>query len=187
MYRIAGAFDLPDGVEPLMGRELVVWGWAHSMGDPVARVEIRLDGEPLGYAGLCRPRPDVAVALSDPQALLAGFELRAPVPWALRDGRRTRVDARATTISGETFDLAPVDVTIAPAAPPDESQMQPPRLARAPEHRRPSGDGGRLRILWCARGLDPGGSQMRMAELLGYVAGSGRYDNTVVSPADGPL
>src|SRR2546423_115512 len=49
---------------------------------------------------------------------------------------------------------------------------------------RPSGP---IRVLWSARGLDQGGSQLRMAELIERLHRDGGFHSTVRSGTEGPL
>ena len=72
---VAGHLDEPTGLEPSNPNDLRVEGWAFSQENPVCHVEVWLDGRLLGRAAIGRPRPDVAVALGRPAAVLSGFEL----------------------------------------------------------------------------------------------------------------
>jgi glycosyltransferase involved in cell wall biosynthesis len=179
---VVGGFDLPEPRSIFGGGANLISGWAHGRDCPVSSVEISLDGVPLGRAGLGRLRPDVAAALGDPDAEMAGFEMHANIgrPPATTGGTGT-LSATVTLADGHEAHLAPRQVVVpAQLARAEASTAGYPERARAPR-------GERIRVLWAARGLDHGGSQLRMAENVAMVAGAGGFEVTVLSPAEGPL
>jgi len=183
--------DIPESGAELARRDLRVAGWVHSDVDPVARVEIYLNDQLIGRAGLGRPRPDVALFLAAPDAELSGFELRVATPPLPADGITT-LRVVATTLGGarETLEtkslrFRPLDEP-RPAAPPDlPGTTIFRRLSNQWTRRRQPADP--IRILWDNRSLDEGGSQLRMAELVAHLHHGGGFHSTVLSPLEGPL
>ena len=160
-----------------------VWGWAYSPVSPVARVDVLLGGRWLGRVGLGRHRPDVAEHLGDPDAALSGFDLFVGPP-VVPAGRSATLEAVVTLVDGNRAALGAVDVHVRPGPgdPTPGVLAAPPR----PPRRRPQ-PSGPIRVLWSARGLDQGGSQLRMAELIEALQQRGGFRSTVISPSDGPL
>ena len=176
MGGIEGAIDLPAGLPVTEGPELVLAGWAHSRGSPVSRIELWLGNRRLGRAGLGRPRSDVVAALGDPTAGLCGFELRAPVP-AGRGGSAVAVRAVVTLLDGTVETLVSRPLILPARRSPARWRPRPRRV----------GIGGEVRVLFSARSLDRGGSQLRMAELIEHLLRRGGFRITVHSPSGGDL
>lgn len=191
--RIAGHIEDPDGRTPLEAGWLRVRGWAYASVSPVSRVDAYLDGEWLGRAALGRPRPDVALALDEREADLSGFELRSAIPAGL--GAHACLQLALTLLDGteEVWpSLALAFHVQAPNVPPshlDERHFPRPAPAAAPARVAVRGPRPRevIRLLWSARAFDRGGSQLRMAELIEYLAQTGEFESTVIGPEDGPL
>ncbi len=169
--------------------DLLVRGWAAGRGRALSYVDVWLDDAWLGRAGLGRPRPDVGEALGDIAQSLSGFELLARIPRRLSGDVALRVVA--TFLDGGQLDFPPIVLTLRIGDPADANRSAQ-EVGRGPK------DVGRtralrprrtspIRILWSARGLDLGGSQLRMAELLAYLHERGDYQSTVFSPTDGAL
>ena len=156
-----------------------VRGWAFSRSIPVARVEVALGGHWLGRAGLGRPRPDVANALGEPDAEFAGFELQVTTPPGLKGDVSLEVTVALLDGSQATW-LVRLDVHApAPSLPAHAVALRPRRRWR--------GTTDAIRVLWFARALDQGGSQLRMAEMVQHLRTIGGFAITVASPVDGPL
>lgn len=58
-----------------------VRGWAAFPAEPVERVELTLDGHPLGLANVGLPRPDVADILMFPDAPTSGWDFELVGGW----------------------------------------------------------------------------------------------------------
>ena len=177
---IQGSVDEPDGLNPVGPSALWIRGWAYDPEDPVVRVEVWLGDHNMGPAGLGRPRPDVAAALGDPEAGLAGFELHCLVPAGMTRGD-VKLRVAVLLLDGTRVYLRPRALRLQPSsAPPaplaDES---PPTCRQRRIHRS-------LRVLWSVHGLGRGGSQLRISEVIGHLSRS-RHSQTVLSPDDGPL
>ena len=100
---VAGHLDEPTGLEPSNPNDLRVEGWAFNQENPVCHVEVWLDGRLLGRAAIGRPRPDVALALGRPAAVLSGFELLVAVPLAHRpQGRAASLQVSISLLDGTT-------------------------------------------------------------------------------------
>jgi D-inositol-3-phosphate glycosyltransferase len=178
---LTGRIDVP-AVLPRM--PCVIRGWAAGpMGSTVARVDVSISGIPIGAAGLCRLRPDVAEALGREDTELSGFELRADLLGLDLTGERAVVGAAVRFLDGTRLDLEPIPVAFSPA--PSSSVITPSR------HSRPRTTHcqtcKRLRILCVARSLDCGGSQLRLLDLVRHLDSTDRFDLHVLTPTDGPL
>jgi glycosyltransferase involved in cell wall biosynthesis len=196
---VAGQVDEPTGLELTNPNELRVEGWAFSQENPVCHIEVWLDGRLLGRAALGRPRPDVALALGRPAAVLSGFELVAAVPLADRpQGGAASLQVAVSLLDGTTEwwrpralplealpNVAPERATDDRAPPAVSSKRRTPGAA----YRR-QGNVARsdvIRTLWLARALDQGGSQLRMAEVIAHLRQVGGFTSTVLAAHDGPL
>ncbi len=192
---IAGAIDEPTGEDLLDPGGFLVRGWAFFPDNSVARVEVWLDNHWLGRAGLGRARPDVAVALGRDDASLAGFELFAELPPRLPSIHgRARLGVTVTLLDGSSEWWPPVSVHLADGGRPrlSASRTAPTSDIKETEdlhgrmRRRRAGNKS-IRLLWFARTLDLGGSQLRMAEVIGHLEHTGGFRSTVLAPSDGPL
>ncbi len=182
---VVGSVDLPRPDSEVDPTGLRVWGWAQGARVPVSRIEVFLDDRLLGRAGLGRPRPDVAEVLGEGGAVLSGWELfvTEPVPTTPGGGCLRTV---VTLVDATVEELDPVAVRWrAPPRPSDAGAAEVGaggaiRLAvRGPT--RP------VRLLVSARGLNRGGSQLRMAELVEHLGRAGDFETTVISPEEGVL
>jgi glycosyltransferase involved in cell wall biosynthesis len=138
----------------------------------------------------------VAVALGDPDAELSGFELLVAVPPARRlQGGDAALRVSVTLLDGAVLWLTPVAVHVAPvptAVTPSAARSTAEAGAtsmrgKAKPQARGAPSQGATRVLWFARGLDLGGSQLRMAELIEHLGEVGGFTSTVLAPGDGPL
>jgi glycosyltransferase involved in cell wall biosynthesis len=181
--RVEGDIDVPWGALVVDAKDFLVVGWAYSRASPVSRVEVWLGELLLGRAGLGRARPDVAAALGDPGAGLSGFDLRATAPPEAR-GTDASLRVTATLLDGTTEELGSRVLQLLPLRAESGTDLKPhPRPGGRARRRR----GEEIRTLWSARGLDRGGSQLRMAEFIEHLARRGGFRITVHSPEDGPL
>jgi len=181
--RVEGNIDVPGGALVVDAKDFRVAGWAHCRASPVSRVEVWLGELLLGRAGLGRARPDVAAALGDPGAGLSGFDLRATAPPEAR-GVDAPLRVTATLLDGTTEELGSLALHLLPLPAESGTALTPPPRPGGRARRR---RGEEIRTLWSARGLDQGGSQLRMAELIEHLARRGGFRITIHSPEDGPL
>ena len=177
--RVQGHIESPDGHSPLDREYIHVSGWAVGLSSPVARVEILVDGQLKGRAGLGRFRPDVALALNNEAAELSGFELTIDLAGDDSVGDRAALSARVTLLDGTKAILWPKELVLHPTVPSPSSALPEPRRLRPRD--------GAVRLLCLARSLDYGGSQLRLRELMQHLSSLGNFETTVISPADGPL
>jgi glycosyltransferase involved in cell wall biosynthesis len=131
----------------------------------------------------------VAAHVGDEGAVLAGFDCLVDRRLLGRcvGGAGTVVRARVTLLDGTQGSLAPVEVLFDPDtgdAGDDESAREGESvpIMGLRRHVAPA-----VRVLWLARSLDRGGSQLRLSELVQHLDGAGGWSNTVLSPCDGPL
>lgn len=176
---VVGHVDDTSGERAAASGLLRVRGWAVGIFSAVARVEVMLDDIPVVAAGLARPRRDVADILGDDGELLSGFETVIDNDRVAPFGPRARIatvvklfDGSMTRLDGEVRDIPAARRSPSP-------QLRPIRPgARHGE--------GPVRVLWWARALDRGGSQLRMRDLIEQLNGEG-FSSTVVASAEGPL
>lgn len=155
-------------------------GWALFPTGTASRVEIWLGDELLGRARLGLPRPDVCLALGLERGVATGFALTANLSdWPEEDGS-TSLRALATGPSGETLELEPVPLTLAPAL------LTTPSAPARESTPYPSRDTG-LRTLVVTHQLDLGGAQLYLMDLLRELLRLEAVDPTVVSATDGHL
>ncbi len=183
---VEGHLDVPEPGAALARTGFRVVGWVHSPHVPVARVDVFLGGQWVGRAGLGRARPDVARCLGDPGAALSGFELRG-APGDIADAREAVLEVVVTLVDGTQEWLAKVGVQVPDGLAPPPPGPRAAAVPRPPAGRRPDRSADTTRLLWSARGLDQGGSQLRLAELIERLHGLGGYESTVIAPGDGPL
>ena len=169
--------------DALPSRTLVVRGWAHQLGGLVVVVEPAIASVALGRAGLGRLRPDVAADLDEPDAELSGFELAVDTSGLDLPAGPASVHVLVRTAGGRATTLELVDTSV-PRVP--SPAAFGPGTIRTPSATR-SRPRGRARVLWFARHLDAGGSQLRMLEQIRQLAARDRTTHTVVAPGDGGL
>ena len=123
----AGLEGWIDGVvgDPVAGGKIAIAGWAadRAKGTPVHRVEIFLDGSPVGFATVDVPREDVARVVGRLDYAKAGWtavvDLRGVAPG------EHRISAIAQGASGEKQSLrGDKTIRVKPAGPPPT--MAPP-------------------------------------------------------------
>jgi len=191
--RPQGSIDRPLRGETVSRDAFIVTGWALWPPEPVARVEIAIDGTPAGCARLGLPRPDVASRPEQrgrPDAAICGFEF--PVgPSALPgESADLRIDAVMVRTDGERSRLSEVTVALEP---PHQRLADPDGRAAGLHARvekvisnspKTSSDG--LRILAFTHRLGYGGAQRYFFELLKRLTADAGVSCTVVSPETGP-
>lgn len=192
---VRGFLDAPRPGDTI-GRELSrVYGWAVDRQGSVA-VDVEVDGELAGRAGLGMPRIDVADALGDPGALFAGWECLLDL-HAIAAGRRSlRVEAVARARTGERVSLGAVTVAVDEAGPPPRNAAEEERrrelrrrldllLDLQPAPPRPADR--RPKILVVLHNLRRGGSQLVLLERLRELLAGGTVEAVVISHKDGAL
>ncbi|MFL6201444.1 MAG: glycosyltransferase [Thermoanaerobaculia bacterium] len=192
---LRGFLDSPQSGSTLAPGLFQVLGWAFDDRGSVA-VDVEVDGELVDRARLGLPRPDVAGALGDPNALFAGWECVLDLD-ALAAGRRSlRLEALAHARAGGRVSLGTASLHVGDAGPAPRNAAEDHRrdelrrrldllLDRQPAPpRRPD---GRLRILAVLHNLDLGGSQLILLERLRELIAEGAAEAVVVSPGDGAL
>ena len=104
--RPQGAIDSPRPGESVSRQSFTVIGWALWPPEPVARVEIAIDGVPAGRARLGLPRSDIASRhhlLTTPEASICGFEFRVAPSDLPVEAAEVSIDAVMIRTDGERF------------------------------------------------------------------------------------
>jgi glycosyltransferase involved in cell wall biosynthesis len=167
-----------------------VEGWAVHHPEPVDRIEVRLNGFPLGRARLGIPRPDVVAVLRDRAAMFSGFEMTIDASRAPVDGARAVLQ-----LVGYAGDRAPRTLAEHPVAlaAPGAGHMGADRAAvlaaRSEKLRsgRPAPAAGQPQLVVFTHTLTLGGGQLWLQELL-EKSGAGReLPARMISFGDGPL
>jgi D-inositol-3-phosphate glycosyltransferase len=180
-----GMLDGPeDGSE--VGAVLRVHGWIrHDAG--YDRVELRLDGGPPRRARLlAHGRPDLAAALDEPAARMAGWEALLNVPAAAGDRVELEVEAVGPAgrllLGRRSFVARPPAVAV-----PDPGRLAVVRAradAVAAGHR--PREGG-VHLLVVTHHLGLGGGQLYLQEMLRHVLAAEDVSCTVLALVDGVL
>jgi D-inositol-3-phosphate glycosyltransferase len=167
---VAARLDHPRPGEEV-GPVLALYGWAITEPAPVRRVDVFVNGAPVGPARPGVLRRDVAGALGRRDALLAGFEHQIVLPDVVPKGARSaRVDLVVETTDGTRFELGPVECAVRATPAPD---IEPERLAElrarvgaaAPRPAKAK-KAKRSRVLVVTHELTLGGGQLYLYELL---------------------
>jgi D-inositol-3-phosphate glycosyltransferase len=167
---------------------LVVAGWALAGGVTVVRVDVLVDGRPVGRARLALPRlrlfdrfggPEKPFdPIEEPEASVCGFD-HWIVPSDMPQDGRMRVGAVAELSDGSRHPLPEVTVTLA-----DEAVQHEVARADAPAPRAVQGP---MRLLAFTNDLFYGGAQLYLLELLRSLNARPDVSAAVLSPKDGPL
>lgn len=163
---------------------LRVRGWATFDAGPTTKVEVTLDGEPIGNARIGVARADVAMELPDePYIRIAGFELDlATAPLCATGEREAELGAVAIGPAGARLEFEPVRVLIrVPEADEEDAEALAPTTPTAF-----AGHPGR-RALVITHQLTLGGAQLYLMDLLREQLSLGLIDPIVVATMDGPL
>jgi D-inositol-3-phosphate glycosyltransferase len=183
---------------------LRISGWAVLAGESVSRVDVIVDGAFVGRARIGIQRPMVE-ADGNPEAAIAGFDLRISPSRLPPEGSLVMVEAIAVGERGSRLTLAP-EMPIELAAPmtmhreDSEAAAKPgPRsaptrivgadagTADAGPGSSPTAAGRRIRVGAFAHSLDIGGAQRTLFEQLHRLTQSGDFEAQVVAPRAGPL
>ncbi|MEA2141965.1 MAG: UDP-glucose:(heptosyl)LPS alpha,3-glucosyltransferase [Solirubrobacteraceae bacterium] len=177
--------------EPAPGAELdrlPLWvrGWAMFPSESVTRVEVTVDGQPLGLARVGLHRPDLAAVCGCADAPISGWECEVSHPGIPADGQVT-LGGTVHGSAGGTLPLPSVTIRVAtrPGAPPMPGRGED-RVVSALADRHSPGTANGPNVLVFTHLLTYGGAQLYLVELLERLTKQGlRF--TVVSPTDGPL
>jgi D-inositol-3-phosphate glycosyltransferase len=173
-----GRIDHPGEGTTAQRGAFTVSGWAIFPAAATSRVEVRLEGQPLGLAQLGVARPDLEGRSDSDDAIIAGFTLAADLTeWTGADGP-VALGAEAVSVDGERFTLPPVELTLTPAP--------VPPAAPAPRRTAAARPGGR-RLLVCTHQLCLGGASRYLLETLEALIRAGAASPVVLSPIGGPL
>lgn len=160
-----------------------VRGWALGAHGPATRVEISVNGRPVGRARLGIARPDIADSSSRPDAPVCGFEFLFLPEHVSEETAEIRIGATAQGFDGSSlsWEMHPVgnegsNEVPAGSAWPTSAERHATRTAVRP-----------LRLLAVTHDLGYGGAQLYLLELLGRLRTDHGFDCTVVSMRDGPL
>jgi len=170
-----------DPLPPRLRRTSVtIKGWVLFPGAATDRVEVSLDGTPLGRSRLAVARVDVGRHIKHPLADISGWELLADLSeWDGPDGPAT-ISVEATSVNGDRHQLEPLPVTITDE-PPKGSKLSPP--APVPLDL----TGPRPRVLVFTHQLGLGGAQLYLLDLLRELVRTEAGSFVVVSALDGPV
>ncbi len=188
-----GKIDTPLPGDTIPCDAFMVTGWALWPPEPLARVEIAIDGAPAGCARIGLPRPDVARGSEQrgrPDASISGFEFPVAPSALPEEAAYLRVDAVIVRTDGERSRLPGVTVALEP--PNQRLEDLDGRTAglrarveqvisRSPKRSREG-----LRILAFTHRLGYGGAQRYFVELLKRLVADPGVSCTVVSPDTGP-
>ena len=182
-----GSLDTPRDGEEVQGDSLVVQGWASIDGRGPARVEVSIDGLPVGRARLRVARPDVAIPGRE-LGPLAGFEYRASLSESGSAG--VEISVAVVGFEGGRECLPPRTVRrVGRACSAEDTtrastlRHRTERLIKEVGHRPHRQD---FHLLVFTHGLSLGGGELYLSELLRHLAPQ-LPRCTVVSPADGEL
>lgn len=195
---VGGGIDFPHHMTDIPRTAVQLTGWALCAPQPVARVEVMLNGEPVGRARLGLARPVLLEAFADPEMAVCGFEHWIDLTALAGDVRRVRFDVGIVALDGSRFPLAPIEVGVDPArlASPEDLERtrvlaeRVQRFARSAKRGRRAADANgeyHVRLAAFGHGLGYGGAQLYLFELLRRLAAEPWFTCTVVSPSDGPL
>jgi glycosyltransferase involved in cell wall biosynthesis len=168
--------------------------------ESVTRVELTVDGQPVGLARVGLPRPDVAALCRCADAPISGWEYELGANPGVPASGSVTLAGTVYGSAGGTFPLPSVTVNMATQtrAPRKAAENAPPtqqlamlggsedRVVSAPPGRHSARADNGLNILVFTHMLTYGGAQLYLVELLERLSQHGlRF--TVVSAADGPL
>lgn len=177
------------GLDPLQSRRgaqapFKVRGWALAADGPATRVEMSVNGRPVGRARLGIARPDIADSSPRPDAPVCGFEFLVLPEHINQETTETRIGASAQGFDGRSLSwkMHPVLGDAGSSEVPAGSPW-PPSAKRSATR----AAGGPLRLLAVTHDLGYGGAQLYLFELLGHLRAEHGFDCAVASMRDGPL
>jgi len=185
---LTGSIDIPGDGQEVYGDSLDVRGWAYIDGRNPARVEVSINGSPVGRASLRQPRPDLADIRRRGSGLLSGFEFRGSVPQGASPVAEISVEVLGFKGGEGHLPLRRVRRTVRSCSAEEATRaatlrQRTERLIARIEHRPHEAD---LGLLVFTHSLNLGGGELYLSELLHNLAP--RLPRcTVVSPVDGPL
>jgi glycosyltransferase involved in cell wall biosynthesis/SAM-dependent methyltransferase len=161
-----------------------VHGWVICKHDPVARIQVYVNGTDFGRARISVARPDVGADFDAPEAPMSGFETVIDLATLPAGTNAAKIELTVETLGGDRHSLDPVVVW--PATPnhdetPNTRDVSEFRMPRQ-EHPLPA-----IRLLVFTHQLGLGGGQLYLFELLRLLSRSSDFSATILSPADGPL
>ena len=182
-----GEIDVPGAGADVVGPIFHVRGWALFPASATERVEIFVDGEPLGKARLAHLRPDVAESWDIPEAMSSGFELALEREVVELPEGPARLEVVATSVSGERHLLGPLQVTftdreaVGAAGPREDSMPAPPTPTPTPT------TGGGPEVVVFTHQLGLGGAQLYLLDLARELVRTEAARITVLSALDGSV
>ena len=199
--RLTAFLDRPTPGQVVAPGPVRVEGWCLSE-QPLARVELTVDGEPAGLARLyAEPRGDLAERLNHPGAPLGAF--LASVPTGARPpGTSMRIEATAVLRNGARVAVGRSEIIVGPGdegrhhGPPDEQRMGVLRArvaaaaAAAPGGPAPGEQPAArpaVRLFVVTHHVGLGGAQLYLYELLRLLLAERDTSCVVVAPEDGEL
>lgn len=191
----AGFIDHPAPGSVLARGVVEIDGWAATAAGPCGRVELTLDGQPIGRARLGAVRPDVGRATGLPRAALSGFSLLVDLAELEFSGSSATLGGYGVGLDGARVPLRPAEVEvegngrlgIGPSggrAVKIHETLSRRQLLMPLSRRRRSGP---MRILICAHNLEYGGAQLVLADMVGRIRDEQPLEGVVVSFGDGPV
>ena len=174
---------------------LQIDGWAATPGGPCSRVELTLDGRPIGRARLGGPRPDVHRATGLPAAAVSGFSLAVDLAEMGSEEQGVELGGHGIGVDGLRVPLRPVRIEVR-GNEEDQITRRPARLGWVhqtvsrrqlllPFRRRQRS--APLRILICAHNLGYGGAQLVLVELLRRLCHQHPIEGVVLAFGEGPV
>lgn len=183
-----GSVDLPLAGSKLAREPVTFSGWALFPSGPAARVELWLNGAPLGRARVGVPRRDVEDRIARSDGLVAGYELVVDLCHWNDTSQTAQLRVRATGPEGESLEFPSVWYRVSPrdrGQAPEPARSHPAAPRRTLPRRVSRGD--ELRLLVVTHRLDLGGAQLYLLDLLRGMREQSPLHCTVVASADGPL
>jgi len=165
---------------------LRISGWAVLAGESVSRVDVTVDGAFVGRAriGIQRPRVE---SNGNPEAGIAGFDLRISPSRLPPEGSLVTVEAIAVGERGSRLTLAP-EIPIELAAPMTMDRDEAEAAAEpGPRPASPASAGRRIKVAAFAHSLDLGGAQRTLFEQLNRLTSTGDFEAEVIAQRAGPL
>lgn len=191
----AGFIDHPAQGSAVVRGVVEIDGWAATAVGPCARVELTLDGQPIGRARLGGRRGDVRRATGVPAAALSGFSLLVDLAELEFSGPSVTLGGYGVGLDGSHVPLRPAQIEVDGngriRSGPSRGQavkvhqtLSRRQLLMPLGRRRRSGP---MRILVCAHNLEYGGAQLVLADMIGRIRDERPLEGVVVSFGDGPV